>query len=198
MKNNNSLILNLAAFRKNTRMAGPGLRDVIWVQGCIIGCRGCANQAYLAHAPRIQMPVERLIAHFKSREGRIEGCSVSGGEPTEQAEGVGMLLREIKNLGLSTVVFTGRTLRSLQADPTCQEILNYTDLLIDGPFILDQHDPHLLWRGSKNQSLHFLSDRWTLEEIEQSQPNGEIVISKNSVLLNGVGTRALGNDRQDT
>jgi len=35
------------------------------------------------------------------------------------------------------------------------------------------------------------------EEIEQSQPNGEIVISKNSVLLNGVGTRALGNDRLD-
>jgi hypothetical protein len=39
MKNNNSLILNIAAFLKNTRMAGPGLRDVVWVQGCTIGCR---------------------------------------------------------------------------------------------------------------------------------------------------------------
>jgi anaerobic ribonucleoside-triphosphate reductase activating protein len=135
------------------------------------------------------MPVERLIAHFKARKGQIEGCSVSGGEPTEQAESVGLLLREIKKLGLSTVVFTGRTLKNLQADPTCQEILNYTDLLIDGPFILDQHAHHLLWRGSKNQSLHLLSDRWTLEEIEQSQPNGEIVISKNSVVLNGVGAQ---------
>jgi anaerobic ribonucleoside-triphosphate reductase activating protein len=135
------------------------------------------------------MPVKRLIAHFKARKTQIDGCSISGGEPTEQAESVSMLLREIKKLGLSTVVFTGRTLRSLQADPTCQEILNYTDLLIDGAFILDQHDPHLLWRGSRNQSLHLLSDHWKPENLEQSQPNGEIVISKNRVLLNGVGAQ---------
>ncbi len=187
----NALILNLAALLKNTRMAGPGLRDVIWVQGCSIGCRGCANQAYLPHEPRIQMPVERLIIHFKARTDQIDGCSVSGGEPTEQAEDVEMLLREVKKLGLSTVVFTGRTLKSLQDNPTYQDMLKYTDLLIDGPFILAQQDSTLQWRGSKNQRLHLLSDRWTREEIEQSQPNGEIVISKNQVLFNGVGTRAI-------
>jgi anaerobic ribonucleoside-triphosphate reductase activating protein len=187
----NSLKLNLAAFLKNTRMAGPGLRDVVWVQGCRIGCRGCANQAYLAHEPRIQMPVERLIVHFKARKNQIDGCSISGGEPTEQAEGIGMLLHEIKKLGLSTVVFTGRPLKSLQTEPTCQDILNYTDLLIDGPFIEAQRDFTLHWRGSKNQKLHLLSNRWTAEEIEQSQSNGEIMISKSRILFHGIGTHAL-------
>ncbi len=58
-------MLNIAAFLKGSRVGGPGLRDILWVQGCSICCPGCANQAYLSHEPRVLMRVEQVIDHFR-------------------------------------------------------------------------------------------------------------------------------------
>jgi len=109
--------LNLAAFLKETRMAGPGLRDAVWVQGCSIRCSGCANQAYLAHQERRLVSVERLLTHFAARRGKIDGLSVLGGEPTEQPEAVAALLQGVQAMGFSTVLFSGRIWESLRDDP---------------------------------------------------------------------------------
>jgi len=183
--------LNLAALLKGTRMVGPGLRDAVWVQGCSIRCPGCANQAYLAHERRVLMPVERLLAHLEARRGRIEGLSVLGGEPTEQPEAVAALLRGAQALGLSTVLFTGRTLASLQRDPACAALLAHTDLLIDGPYLESQKDLTLHWRGSRNQRLLRLTDRFRPEDLLPSPANGEILLSPHGALLHGIGTRVL-------
>ncbi len=180
--------LNLAAFLKDTRMVGPGLRDGIWVQGCSIRCPGCANQAYLAHERRVVMPVSRLLPHFRVRRGKIDGVSILGGEPTEQPEALGALLRGAQGLGLSTVVFTGRTYERLLTDSSCTELLAHTDLLIDGPFLEAQKDLALHWRGSRNQRLLRLSNRFTSEDLEPQAANGEIVLSPGGVLLHGIGT----------
>ncbi len=183
--------LNLAALMKGTRMVGPGLRDAIWVQGCSLRCTGCANQAYLAHEPRVRMPVARLLAHARTRRHLIDGISVLGGEPTEQPRAVAALLRGVRDLGLSTVVFSGYTYERLRRDADCADLLRYTDLLIDGPFIAAQHDPILHWRGSRNQRLLRLSDRFTEEDLETLAANGEIVLSVAGMLLHGIGTRRI-------
>lgn len=186
-----ALELNLAAFMKATRMVGPGLRDAIWVQGCTIGCAGCANQAYLAHEPRVRVPVERLLGHFRARRGKIDGISVLGGEPTEQPEAVAALLRGVQALGMSTVVFSGRSHEQLLRNPACAELLAATDLLIDGPYVAAMRDPALHWRGSSNQRLLRLSDRFTETDLEPPRANGEIVLSPGGILVHGVGTRSL-------
>ncbi len=183
--------LNLAALLKGTRMVGPGLRDAVWVQGCSIHCPGCANQAYLAHERRVVMPVERLLGHLEARRGRIDGLSVLGGEPTEQPEAVAALLRGTRALGLSTVLFTGRTLESLRRDPDGAALLSYTDLLIDGPYLEAQKDLTLHWRGSRNQRLLRLTDRFKEEDLKAPPANGEILLSPRGALLHGIGTRAL-------
>jgi anaerobic ribonucleoside-triphosphate reductase activating protein len=185
-------VLNLAALMKGTRMVGPGLRDAVWVQGCTIGCSGCANQAYLPHMPRVSVPVERLLAHFRARRERIDGVSVLGGEPTEQPEAVAALLRGVRELGLSTVVFSGRTCESLRRDARCAEILTYTDLLIDGPYVASQRDPSLYWRGSRNQRFLRLSNRFTEEDLVPPPAHGEIVLSRYGYRLHGVGSNGLG------
>jgi len=184
-------ILNVAAFMKETRIVGPGLRDAIWVQGCNIRCYGCANQSYLPHEPRVLIPLEQVLAHFRLRKGKIDGVSISGGEPTEQPIAVGNLLQGVKSLGFSTVVFTGRLYEDLKNDSKYDKILNYTDLLIDGPFIIKEQDCCLHWRGSKNQRLIFLSDYWKNIEIELNEPNGEIVLFNTGSILHGVGTQPL-------
>lgn len=183
--------LNLAALLKGTRMVGPGLRDAVWVQGCSVRCPGCANQAYLAHERRVLMPVERLLSHLEARRGHIEGLSVLGGEPTEQPEAVAALLRGTQVLGLSTVLFTGRTWASLQRDPACAALLAHTDLLIDGPYLESQKDLTLHWRGSRNQRLLRLTDRFKEEDLESPPANGEILLSPRGALLHGIGTRVL-------
>lgn len=176
---------------KGTRMVGPGLRDAIWVQGCSIQCPGCANQAYLPHEKRVLLSVERILAHLRSRKKKIDGITILGGEPTEQPKPVGNLLHGVKSLGLSTVVFTGRLYEDLKNDSRYSKILNYTDLLIDGPFIIDEIDCNLQWRGSKNQRLVFKSNYWKSIEFEFNKPNGEIILSRMGNLLHGVGTQLL-------
>jgi anaerobic ribonucleoside-triphosphate reductase activating protein len=190
--------LNLAALLKGTRMAGPGLRDAVWVQGCSIRCPGCANQSYLPHERRILLSVERLLDHLRARRGRIDGLSVLGGEPTEQAAAVAELLRGTQALGLSTVVFTGRTLESLRHDPACAALLAATDLLIDGPYLEAQQDLTLHWRGSRNQRLLRLSSRFAPADLQAPRANGEILLSPRGALLHGIGTRVLlaGDERE--
>ena len=183
--------LNLAALLKATRMAGPGVRDVVWVQGCTVGCHGCANQDYLPHLPRVRMPVSRLLLHLRGRRRWIDGVSVSGGEPTEQPAAVAALLQGARELGLSTVVYTGRVCERLRDDPACRELLAYTDLLIDGPFVPSRHRADLHWRGSTNQRLLRLSDRFTEGDLAEPAASGEILLSPSRVVLLGVGTRRL-------
>jgi anaerobic ribonucleoside-triphosphate reductase activating protein len=182
------LSINVAALQKGTRMAGPHLRDAIWVQGCSILCPGCANQAYLSHVERVRIPVTRLVAHFRARAGAIDGCSILGGEPTEQPHAVAALLQEVKAIGLSTVVFSGRTLESLRDDPACAALLESTDLLVDGPYLASERDPALYWRGSRNQRFHRLSGVFTESDLGPPDVAGEVTVSDRSVVFNGIGT----------
>lgn len=179
------LTLNLAALRKSRRIVGPGVRDVIWVQGCSIQCPGCANLAYQPHEPRVVLTVEQLVNHFTARRSVIDGVSVSGGEPSEQALAVGVLLRRLKALGLSTVVFSGRTYADLRQDPSCGLLLSSTDLLIDGPFVQSQSDPDLYWRGSRNQGFTRLSDRFQEADLAAPGIVCEMTLSTEAMVLCG-------------
>lgn len=185
--------LNVAAFLKSSMVVGPGVRDALWVQGCTILCPGCANQEFLPHEPRRSLPVERVLAHFYQRRGQIDGISVLGGEPTEQAAPVATLLEGVQSLGFSTVVFTGRLYEDLLADtnPVLQRLLAATDLLIDGPFLLRERDPTLRWRGSRNQRLLFLTSRLASESPAGTDPASEILLSKDSFIVNGVAHHRL-------
>lgn len=180
--------INVAAFLKDTDVVGPGTRDALWVQGCSIGCHGCANSVFQPHEQRRLLTVDTFLNHFRHRRGVINGISVLGGEPTEQAASVARLLEGVQELGLTTVVFTGRIYEELLKVPDSfiQRLLAATDLLIDGPFIQSQCDPSLRWRGSRNQRLIYLTPR--LQPCEDMKQNvvAEVLIYRYLVLINGV------------
>ena len=186
------LKINLAALIKNTRIVGPGLRDALYVQGCSIGCPGCYNQNYLPHSPGKLLSVNRLIMHARVRRDIIDGISLLGGEPSEQAPAVAALLAAVRKLGLSTVVFSGQTLEELNQDLRYAKLLQNTDLLIDGPFQAAQYDPSLLWRGSSNQRLLLLSSRWTWRDMKFTGPDAEIILSDDAITMHGTGIRRIG------
>lgn len=183
------LTINAAAFQKNCYTLGPGLRDGLWVQGCSILCRGCGNPAYLPHRPARPLAVSTLLEHFTARRECIDGLTISGGEPTEQALAVAALLEGVQALGLSTVVFTGRVYEELGAggDPAIARLLAATDLLIDGPFDRALREPGLQWRGSRNQRLLYLTPRLAGREPDRDTPAFEIHATPDGMTITGVG-----------
>ncbi len=170
-------ILNIASMLQNSRVSGPGLRDLIWVQGCSIACKGCFNKQLWSYTPKHLIPVDALIEKFRTRVGIIEGVTFLGGEPSEQAPALSAFLEGMQGLGLSTVVYTGRTYEYhlQQQNPWVLKMLKNTDILIDGPYVAEKNTERLLWRGSTNQRILFLSERYDSSILRvEASPNQEL------------------------
>jgi len=99
--------LNVARWVTRSRVNGPGERFVLWVQGCSIHCAGCWNRDTWSHAPRVQMTVDEVLREIDAADG-IDGVTITGGEPFEQAEALLPLVEAIRARGLSVMMFTGR------------------------------------------------------------------------------------------
>lgn len=153
-------MLNLARVRPRSRANGPGWRAAVWVQGCSIRCPGCFNPELQPHrARRLVDPV--ALAEALVRED-IEGISILGGEPFEQAEACARLAVRARERGLSVLVYSGYRWGFLRgsADPAVQALLAASDLLIAGPYVQARRNDGRGWHGSDNQELVFLTDRY--------------------------------------
>ena len=156
-----------------SELHGPGRRLVFWVQGCSVKCTDhCINPAALVDRERYRVEVSHVIESVTQRlygqEG-VEGVTVLGGEPTDQPVALTQLLRALRLNGLSVMLYSGHTWsklgRRVASAPELGELLSEVDLLIDGPFIDKLYDPSLLWRGSSNQGIRSLTDRYDLDQV---------------------------------
>ena len=186
------IFLNVSSTISRSRANGPGVRAVIWVQGCTIGCRGCYSAStHLHEASSLHPPSE--IADWLQSIPDIEGVTFSGGEPFEQAAAVLETINSIReNMGsdFSVFVYTGYAIEFLRKsnDRNVHDLLNAIDILSAGPFDYKLRDETLLWRGSSNQSLHFLSNRYNafqIEEWSKISPLEEITLRSDSIDFTG-------------
>ena len=186
-----SIYLNVAKTLSHSRANGPGVRAVIWVQGCTIGCRGCSSGFTHPHKKVNLVPPFELATWVANIDG-IEGITLSGGEPFEQAEAVLQLLRGIKALRpeLSIFLFSGyeHDFLAQSSDPNIKQVMEQIDMLSSGPFISELYDEALLWRGSSNQELVYISDRHDpSEEVgwRKTSPIEEINMNSTSLEYTG-------------
>ena len=90
----------------------------------------------------------------------FSNVSFSGGDPFYQVEAFTELARRIKTETKKTIwCWTGFLLEEIQADDRLSQLLPYLDVLVDGPFILEQRDTHLHFRGSPNQRIIYLTPK---------------------------------------
>lgn len=180
------LRLRLHAVLRGSRANGPGLRRVLWLQGCSLSCPGCFNPGTHSGEAGRSAPVREVLADLR-RDGRIEGVTLSGGEPMEQPKALLALLRGIRSTtALSTILFSGHSIAEIRAMPLGPEILEQVDVLIDGRYVAALRTARGL-RGSANQRIHLLTGRYSLEDIEVT-PSREIVIERSGdVVVTGVG-----------
>jgi anaerobic ribonucleoside-triphosphate reductase activating protein len=153
-------MLRLARRTRRCRALGPGVRAVLWVQGCALHCPGCAVPETLPFAGGEEVDVEALARELTDDPG-IEGVTFSGGEPMAQAPALCRLIDRLRDArDLSILSYTGYTLEALRRSgtPAQRALLDRLDILIDGPF-LRERQTDLRWRGSDNQRVHLLTPR---------------------------------------
>jgi len=153
---------------------GPGERFVLWVQGCPKRCPGCINPDMQPMIARHLVPVGEMADRIRSVPG-LEGVTYTGGEPMAQARPLALLSELLRPCGLTIVCYTGCTLEELAAagDPWVRRLLGNVDILIDGPYLREEA-AKLLWRGSRNQRVLFLTDAYRRLADEVDRPVSEV------------------------
>ncbi len=128
--------------------------------------------------------VARIVAAAAQRP--IEGVTVSGGEPLQQRRGLVAFLERLRSrTNLSTLVFTGYTREEVAAMAGAGRLLACVDVLVAGRY--DEGQPlGTGLRGSANQVVHLLSERYSPADID-AVPDAEVVIdSTGGLTLSGV------------
>lgn len=198
-------IIRVARSIASTDAEGPGRRFAIWVQGCTLRCKGCFNPHMWSD--RGGEPIAASTLAARAQASGVEGVTLLGGEPFEQATALADFARRVQDAGLSVMTFTGYTLEQIHAlsGSGPDELLSHTDLLVDGPYDSSRLDTNRPWVGSTNQGFHFLTPRYRhLEDSLTALPDrveirigadGRIGVngwaSEDSLdrLLNGLGRR---------
>ncbi|MCL2405071.1 MAG: 4Fe-4S cluster-binding domain-containing protein [Defluviitaleaceae bacterium] len=175
----NGQLLRLSGFSHESFVDGPGIRVVVFVQGCKNACEHCHNPESWDTSGGEEYTVREVIKMIKDAAGTVrrknhaaaglcmpavardtrkkefQGVTFSGGEPFLQAGALVKIATAIKRTGLDITVYTGYTYEdlTLRADKDTQALLALSDYLIDGLYINKLRDIGLKFRGSKNQRI---------------------------------------------
>jgi anaerobic ribonucleoside-triphosphate reductase activating protein len=184
-----AVTLRIAQKIRDTEAEGPGVRFAVWVQGCTLRCPGCCNPEMFVHGKGgVEVEPDVLATEILATPG-IEGLSLLGGEPFEQAEQVAALARLVKAGGMTVMTYSGYTLDELFAktktNPAVQSLLDTTDLLVDGRYDATRPEKVRRWVGSTNQTLHFFTNAyqpdeprfWTANSVELRLESGRLTIN---------------------
>jgi len=167
--------IHLHAMAAGSRANGPGLRAVIWLQGCTLGCPGCFNTPTHPQSGGEWLAVDTLFKRIQSLAPGLEGLTVSGGEPLQQIGPLSALLRRVRQeTSLTVIVFTGFSAAELERLPGIAALKASVDVLIAGRYEQDQRLARGLL-GSANKRLLFLTGRYQAADFADL-PEAEILI----------------------
>lgn len=165
-------IIDISGFAPNSITDGPGLRFTVFCQGCIHNCPGCHNPETHPFGTGEKYRVEDIYKMIK-KDPLVKGVTFSGGEPFCQREAFCRLAQLLKADGYEIAAYTGFLFEDLIKDKTDAKykLLEYLDILIDGPFILAQRSLDAGFKGSLNQRVI---------NVPASLEKGEVVLEKSA------------------
>ncbi len=146
--------MRIASTLTDSIVDGPGLRFTVFTQGCPHHCPGCHNPATHDPVGGREATLEELAAQMTASP-MTRGLTLSGGDPFLQAGDCAGLARRARAAGLDVWTYTGYTWEEILAarDPAWEALLDATNVLVDGPFLLAQKSYSARFRGSENQRL---------------------------------------------
>ena len=138
------------------KVLGPGERIGIWFCGCPRRCEGCSNPELWNFQDKYKTSPETVLSLIEkiSAKNKVDGFTITGGDPIFQAEDLLRLLDGIKKISDDIIVYTGY----LKSEVS-QEILKNIAVLIDAPYIQARNNNCIL-RGSDNQTIYILKEKY--------------------------------------
>ena len=147
--------VRISGTRRHSSVNGPGVRYVLFFQGCPHRCPGCQNPETLDAAGGTETTTEALTEDILATR-YLDGVTFSGGDPLMQPEALAEIARAVRARGLPVWVYTGWTYEQVmdgRAGEAAKEALRHVDVLVDGPFVEKKKTGRSIWRGSDNQRL---------------------------------------------
>ncbi|SDX14949.1 anaerobic ribonucleoside-triphosphate reductase activating protein [Tepidimicrobium xylanilyticum] len=148
--------IKVAGIIRESIVDGPGIRLVVFTQGCVHNCFGCHNPETHPFSSGYYIHIDEIVEMVK-KDPLLDGITLSGGEPFHQGRACAKLARKIRELNLNVVTYTGYTfeelLKEIDINRGWHELLHATDILIDGRFQIDRKSLLLKFRGSENQRI---------------------------------------------
>jgi anaerobic ribonucleoside-triphosphate reductase activating protein len=160
--------MRLSGITTESLVDGPGLRYVIFTQGCLHGCPHCHNQKSWDISGGKEYSVKQIIRLLKKQKKTKRGVTFSGGEPFLQAAELAEVALAAHQLDWDVVSYTGFTYEELikNNDDGVKTLLSATDILIDGRYIHEQRSVKLQFRGSSNQRIIDLAKTQKTGKVE--------------------------------
>ena len=160
--------MRIAGTVQDSIVDGPGFRFTVFTQGCSHHCPGCHNPQTHDPSGGTEHTVEEILERMRSNP-LTDGLTLSGGEPFEQPEDCLLLAQGAHGAGLNVWSYTGYLFEFLrdQGTEAQKALLRELDVLVDGPFLLEQRTLSLPWRGSRNQRVI---------DVPKSLENGDVVL----------------------
>lgn len=160
--------MRIANFTYDSIVDGPGLRFVVFVQGCSHNCPGCHNPD--THDPDGGREVDVLhLVEEMMQDPLCEGLTISGGEPFDQAAETSRLALWAQLKDKTVWTYTGYRFEDLlkREDPFAGSLIRCSDVLVDGPFVQSMKSYEAKFRGSTNQRLI---------DVQKSLEEGKVVL----------------------
>lgn len=150
----NDVKLKLSGIVKESIVNGPGIRYVLFTQGCPHKCEGCHNPQTHDYNCGSLTSIDEIVEDI-NKNPLLKGITVSGGEPFMQAKQISQLISKLDRRKLDVLVYTGFEYEYLLSNSNDQNgynsLINCSDILIDGKFNLNLQSDILPFRGSTNQ-----------------------------------------------
>ena len=167
----NKLNVRINRILEETISEGPGKRFCIWFQGCGLHCPDCANRELWDFEGGKEYVIEEILEKIERHATMVEGITLLGGEPFEQAQAVERIVSMSRKCGLSVIIFSGYLYEELVKLDSLytKKILQQTDILIDGRYEKEKHDLSRPWVGSVNQKYVFLTERYKNFSLDENK-----------------------------
>lgn len=190
-------VLRLNRMHHPVTALGHGTRAGIWVQGCTIGCAGCASRDTWPTEAGEDVTPAAVVDWLDALPGRLDGVTVSGGEPFQQPAALAELLvaldswRAARPEAFDLLVFSGYPWSRLAAKAECAAALARCDAVVAGPYVARRNVGSPL-RGSDNQEIVPLTTlgrkRYGESEVRPA-PRMQVSMSGDRVYLIGIPRR---------
>lgn len=143
--------IRISGIERESIVDGEGIRYVIFTQGCPHHCPGCHNPQTHSFDGGKVISIDTLLDDISKRKDWLDGITLSGGEPFCQTDQCSAIAEKAHEMGLTVWCYTGYLFEDLYGQEN--ELLKHIDILVDGPFVLEERSLELVFKGSRSQRV---------------------------------------------